>query len=86
VENMKTLACTSARRPTRLLHLVDNPTPWERSGWLRLGATDYVWLMERLLFADDIALQLNRHDAPLWLRRGPSGELASGRSAVPTGR
>jgi hypothetical protein len=76
VENMKTLACTSAGRPTRLLHLVDNPKPWERSGWLRLGATDYVRLMRRLLFADDVQLRLDRHDAPLWLRPGPSGQLA----------
>jgi hypothetical protein len=76
VEDMETLACTSAGRPTRLLHLVDNPKPWERSGWLRLGSTDYVRLMRRLLFAKDVPLRLDRRHAPLWLRPGRSGELA----------
>jgi hypothetical protein len=75
VEDFKTLRCTSGGRSTKLLHLVDNPKPWERSGWLRLAATDYVRLMRRLLFASDVPLRLDRDQAPLWLRPGLEGEL-----------
>jgi hypothetical protein len=75
VEDFETLRCTFGGRPVKLLHLVDNPKPWERSGWLRLAATDYIRLMRRLLFASDVPLRLNRNQAPLWLRPGLGGEL-----------
>jgi hypothetical protein len=76
VKDFETLACTSAGRPTKILHYVDRPKPWERSGWLRLAATDYVRLMRRLLFAADVPLRLNPPDVPVWLRPGLRGELA----------
>lgn len=75
VEDLETLRCTVRGRPAKLLHLVDNPKPWERSGWLRLAATDYVRLMRRLLFASDIPLSLDPDLAPLWLQPGLGGEL-----------
>jgi hypothetical protein len=76
VEDFETIACTSAGRPTKILHYVDRPKPWEPSGWLRLGATDYVRLMRRLLFAADVPLRLDPRDVPVWLRAGFRGELA----------
>ena len=71
-------------RPAKLLHL-DNPKPWERSGWLRLGATDYIRLMRRLLFASDVPLSLDRSQAPLWLRPRLGGELTLRASGVEPG-
>jgi hypothetical protein len=75
VEDFETLACASAGRPTKILHYVDRPKPWEQSGWLRLAATDYVRLMRRLLFAADVPLRLDPRDVPMWLRPGFRGEL-----------
>jgi hypothetical protein len=75
VEDLEALSCTFQGRPVKLLHLVDNPKPWERSGWLRLAATDYVRLMRRLLFAPDVPLRLDPDQAPIWLRPRPGGEL-----------
>jgi hypothetical protein len=75
VEDFDTLTCTSKGRPTKILHFLDSPKPWEHSGWLRLAATDYVRLMRRLLFATDVPLRLHRDDVPLWLRPSRRGEL-----------
>jgi hypothetical protein len=76
VEDVETLTCTSAGRQTKVLHYVDRPKPWERSGWLRLAATGYVRLMRRLLFAPDVPLRLDPGQLPLWLRPSLGGELA----------
>jgi hypothetical protein len=75
VDDIGRLRCTFEGQPTKLLHLVDNPKPWERSGWLRLAATGYVRLMRRLLFADDVPLRLDPNEVPMWLRPGLGGEL-----------
>jgi hypothetical protein len=75
VEDLETLRCTFKGRPVKFLHLVDNPKPWERSGWLRLVGTDYLRLMRRLLFGADVPLRLDRDEAPIWLRPGLGGEL-----------
>jgi hypothetical protein len=75
VEDFDTLTCTSEGRPTKILHFLDSPKPWEHSGWLRLAATDYVRLMRRLLFATDVPLRLDPDQVPLWLRPSRRGEL-----------
>jgi hypothetical protein len=75
VEDFDTLTCTADGRPTKILHLLDSPKPWEHSGWLRLAATDYVRLMRRLLFATDVLLRLHPDHVPLWLRPSRRGEL-----------
>jgi hypothetical protein len=74
IEDFQTLTATFRGRPATILHLVDNPKPWEPSGWLRLAATDYVRLMRRLLFAPDVPLRLEPEQVPLWLRPGIAGE------------
>lgn len=74
IEDFHTLKTTFQGRPATILHLVDNPKPWEPSGWLRLAATDYVRLMRRLLFASDVPIRLDSEQAPLWLRPGIGGE------------
>lgn len=76
IEDVETLTCTSAGKPTKILHFVDSPKPWERSGWLRLAATDYVRLMRRVLLAIDVPLRLDPGQVPLWLRPGLGGEVA----------
>ena len=74
VDDFETLACTSAGRLSKILHLIDSPKPWEPSGWLRLAGIDYAQLMRRLLFADDVPLRLDRDQVPLWLRPGMTGK------------
>jgi hypothetical protein len=75
VEDLETLTCKVNGEPKTILHYLDSPKPWERSGWLRLASTDYVRLMRRLLFAADVPLRLGPDQVPLWLRPGVGGEL-----------
>jgi hypothetical protein len=75
VEDYATLACTFEGQPTKILHLLDSPKPWEPFGWLRLASTDYVRLMRRLLFANDVPLRLDPEQVRLWLRPSRRGEL-----------
>jgi hypothetical protein len=75
VQDIEGLICNVNGEPKTILHYLDRPKPWERSGWLRLAATDYVRLMRRLLFADDVPLRLDPRHVPLWLRPGMSGEV-----------
>jgi hypothetical protein len=76
IEDVESLRCTLDGAPTRLLHYPDSPKPWQRRGWLRAGATDYVKLMRRLVFAADVALRLEPADVPVWMRPGLRGRLA----------
>lgn len=76
IEDINALRCTVNGRPARVLHLVDYPKPWDRSGWLRLAAADYLRLVRRLLFAADVPLRVDPRQAPLWLRPGAAGETA----------
>jgi hypothetical protein len=75
VDSLSTLECTLDGHQTKILHFIDRPKPWEKSGWTRLAASDYVRLMRRLLFSDDVAIQLAPNQAPLWLRPSERGEL-----------
>jgi hypothetical protein len=75
VRDFDTLRCTSGEHEIRILHFLDRPKPWERAGWARLAAADYIRLMRRLLFAPDVALRIDPADVPLWLRPGRDGEV-----------
>ena len=75
VEDIESLVCRVNGDMKTILHYMDSPKPWESSGWLRLASTDYVRLMRRLLFANDVPLRLDSRQAPLWLRPGRLGEL-----------
>jgi hypothetical protein len=76
IEDIQALRSTVDGRPARVLHLVDYPKPWDRSGWVRLAGADYLRLMRRLLFAADVPLRVDPRQAPLWLRPGAAGETA----------
>ena len=75
VQDVDKLICSVNGESKAILHYLDSPKPWERSGWLRLAAVDYIRLMRRLLFGDDVPLRLDPRHAPLWLRPGIGGEL-----------
>jgi hypothetical protein len=83
VEDAETLMCKVNGASKTILHYLDSPKPWEPSGWLRLGAPDYVRLMRRLLFATDVPLRLDPRHVPLWLRPGVRGELTLRALAAP---
>lgn len=74
VEDVSKLRCRHDGHELRILHFIDRPKPWERAGWARLAATDYVRLMRRVLFASDVPLQIDPGIVPLWLRPGRAGE------------
>lgn len=83
VEDAETLNCKVNGSSKTILHYLDSPKPWEPSGWLRLGAPDYVRIMCRLLFATDVPLRLDPRHVPLWLRPGVRGELPLRALAAP---
>jgi hypothetical protein len=77
IEDVHALRCTLNGRPTRFLHYPDSPKPWQKRGWVRVGATSYGRMMRRLLFAPDVTIRVEPSSAPLWLRAGPGGLIAS---------
>ena len=83
VKDAETLMCKANGASKTILHYLDSPKPWEPSGWLRLGAPDYVRLIRRLLFATDVPLRLDPRHVPLWLRPGVRGELTLRALAAP---
>ena len=78
VEDADELRCSVNGNQKRILHFLDSPKPWERSGWLRLASTDYIRLMRRLLFAPDVALRLDPSQAPVWLQPTRVGRFSLG--------
>ena len=75
VDDLQTLASSVNGRRTTMLHYLDRPKPWERSGWLRIGKPGYITIMRRLLFADDVPLPLDPRRVPLWLRPTLAGAM-----------
>ena len=75
IDDIDSVGCSFDGVSPLIVHYLDRPKPWQRSGWLRLGGTDYARLMRRLLFGDDVALCVSEQDAPFWLRPTPSGDL-----------
>lgn len=79
VVDEKTLACRDASGAVPLLHTTRSPKVWQPEGWRHVeGITRaFVRLMPRVLFADDVPLNLSRREVPVWLRGGiPSRVLA----------
>jgi len=68
LEDLDTLRCSAHGKPKLMLHYLGHPKPWQSRGWLRLGGMDYVLLMKRLLFADDVPIRVSADQVPLWLR------------------
>ena len=82
IEDAQSLRCTLNGQPTRLLHYPDSPKPWQQRGWLRAGATAYVEITRRLLFAADVPLRLDPADVRVWMRPDLQGRLALAGLAV----
>lgn len=85
IEDETSLACLSGAERQPLLHTPRTPKVWQRGGWRHVEAATraYVRLMPRVLFADDVPVQLSANDVPLWLRPGVLPRLtARGISAL----
>jgi hypothetical protein len=90
IDDIASLAAGVKGRPKTLLHYLDRPKPWERGGWLRLAGIDYVRLMRRLLFWDDVPIRVDPATVPIWLRPTKFGDttlrvLGAGNRAIVTG-
>jgi hypothetical protein len=68
LDDLDTLQCSAHGEPKLMLHYLGHPKPWQSRGWLRLAGMDYMVLMKRLLFADDVPLRIRPNQVPLWLR------------------
>jgi hypothetical protein len=64
----RTLTCTLDGRRTLILHYLNAPKPWVPSGWITTSNNAYVRLLERLLAADDVPIQVGKDELPVWLR------------------
>jgi hypothetical protein len=90
IDDIDSLACSVEGQQKSILHYLDRPKPWEAKGWIRLAGTDYVRLMRRLLFAEDIPLRVDPGIVPVWLRPTRVGQatlraLGSGNRVIVTG-
>jgi hypothetical protein len=90
VDDLASLAASVDGRRKTLLHFLDRPKPWERNGWVRLAGTDYVRLMRRLLFWDDVPIRVDPATVPVWLRPTKVGDttlrvLGAGNRAIVKG-
>ena len=63
-----TLHCEVDGTRLAILHYALGPKAWERRAPVRLRDDAYVRLLPRLLFEDDVAVQLSPSDVPFWLR------------------
>ena len=66
----RTLECELDGQAVSILHHSLGPKAWQRLGWLRLRNDAYVRLLPRLLFGDDVTLQLDPAEVPFRLRPG----------------
>lgn len=64
----ESLDCRLAGRRTLILHYPNAPKPWQPSGWITTSNNAYVRLLARLLHADDVAVRIESHELPVWLR------------------
>ncbi len=85
VDDPRTLRSSRDGRPITILHYGGRPKPWHPSGWTRLTGRAYIDLIPRLLFMNDVPLQLEPGDVPPWLRPGFRGNLLRA-SLGPTSR
>jgi len=87
VHDVHTLRCTFDGRPVTLLHHWGARKPWEtkvRGNTLNAYST----CLRRLLVANDVAVPIDPHEVPRWLRPGPVGAVAHAliRYALPVAR
>jgi hypothetical protein len=78
LDDVDELRCSVNGQQKKILHFLDSPKPWQRSGWLRLASTDYIRLMRRVLFAPDVPLRLDPSEAPIWLQPTRIGRVSLG--------
>ncbi len=77
IADAQLLRCVLDDRPVIILHHSLRPKGFHRDGWRRVRVADaYIRLLPRVLFADDVELQLERGDVPIWVTDRPSGTLA----------
>ena len=69
----QTLSCQHRGHVPMILHACMTPKPWQRAG---VRQNVYVRLLRRLLGAPDVALSVPPELLPVWLRQGPSADLA----------
>jgi hypothetical protein len=68
LEDAAALACRLGDTRTLVLHHVNAPKPWQRSGWVTASDNAYVRLLTRLLVADDVPVRVGTSEVPVWLR------------------
>jgi hypothetical protein len=76
VVDRHTLGCTLRDRRVRTLHYSLGPKAWEPTAWFRLRRDAYVDLLPRLFFGHDVALRLEPHEVPFWLRPSRMARVA----------
>lgn len=79
------LECAIDGEAVVMLHYSWVPKPWEPRAWRRMQRPlrdAYTRMLPRILFADDVALALDRRDVPAWLRTGAVGAAARRGTAV----
>jgi hypothetical protein len=68
----RSLHCVLEGRDTLILHSVNSPKPWQRSGWITVGNDAYARLLPRVLLAEDVLVRMRPSELPFWLRGGLS--------------
>lgn len=63
-----TLECWLNGKRTLFLHYLNDPKPWQRSGWIATSDNAYVRLLVRLLRRDDVPVPIAERELPMWLR------------------
>jgi hypothetical protein len=71
-----TLACAYDGHRVTILHEWQSPKPWQPRAWTRPRRDAYVRLLPRVLFADDLPIQLSPADFPLILRPTRAGRVS----------
>ncbi|HEY3670942.1 MAG TPA: hypothetical protein VGN51_08410 [Acidimicrobiia bacterium] len=75
VVDVRTLACTRAGQPVKLLHAFGVPKPWQPEARTSLPRSAYLMCLRRLLTGDDVAIRTTEPPAP-WLAPGVRGTTA----------
>lgn len=87
VVDRATLRCRYRGAEAAILHFSLGPKPWQPKGWRRTTRNAYVELFPRVVLADDVALRLEPHELPPWLRADARAHAARvGLDAIWRGR
>jgi hypothetical protein len=72
------LVCAYQGHKTMLVHACGPAKPWLTDGWTRRIWEDrYVWLLPRVVLAEDVPIQLTPQELPLWARPGRVAQAGS---------